>query len=138
MEKTPMNGTWSRTAVMAALLALGLAAGSARADGPAPPLVPYPSPDQPNALPPNSVPHPVLHRLFHPIEFQHPIGCPTHHDDFGCGSTQAEWVFIFGSCRDFWNEPCNKGKVPYPPKGPTPPGAGGDDLNFQRPCPFCR
>jgi hypothetical protein len=136
-----MKWNRSRTALVAVLLTMGLGTGFAQAGGQPPPLVPYPNQDQPNALPPNSVPKPLRYRLFHPIEFQHPVGCPTHHDDYGCGSPQAEWVFFWGSCRDFWNEPCNKGKVPYPPKGPQPPPGGynPDDIpNNGRGCPFCK
>jgi hypothetical protein len=53
----------------------------------------------------------------------HPLGnwyrksclyCATHHDSAGCGSTEAEYVFLFGGCRQFYGEPCFKGPNPYP------------------------
>lgn len=128
-----MRCNWSRMALVMALLALGTTCGLARAGGDPPPTIPLPNQDHPNELPPGSVKHPVLHRLFHPIELQHPVGCPTHHDDLGCSSPQAEWVFFWGSCRDFWSEPCNKGFIPYPPKGVNPQGG-----NNQGTCPFCK
>jgi hypothetical protein len=41
-----------------------------------------------------------------------PCGCWATHDDLGCGSLKAECVFIFGSCRAFYGQPCWKGPPP--------------------------
>src|SRR5947209_192810 len=34
----------------------------------------------------------------------HPWYCLAHHNSLGCGSFQAEWVYIFGNCRQFYGE----------------------------------
>jgi hypothetical protein len=57
-------------------------------------------------------------KRFHPISnaiHQHPCYCVGHHNSLGCGSLKADCVFIFGSCRLFYGEPCFKGPNPYPP-----------------------
>jgi len=41
-------------------------------------------------------------------------GCYAHHNDFGCGSFVSDSVFIFGSCRAFFNQACNKRPGPTP------------------------
>jgi hypothetical protein len=46
-----------------------------------------------------------------------PLCCWTTHNSPGCGSLKAECVFIFGSCRAFYGEPCIK--RPPPPPFPT-------------------
>jgi hypothetical protein len=45
----------------------------------------------------------------------HKWGCWTTHNTLGCGNLQSECVFIFGSCRAFYGEPC----LPGPPPSPT-------------------
>ena len=43
-------------------------------------------------------------------------GCWATHNGYGCGSFRSNMVFIFGSCRSFYGEPCRKGPAsPYPP-----------------------
>jgi hypothetical protein len=39
--------------------------------------------------------------------------CTVHHNDFTCSSAQSEYMFIFGSCRMFYSEPCRTGPDPY-------------------------
>jgi hypothetical protein len=59
---------------------------------------------------------------YHPItNFTHNCKyyCWSHHNNVGCGSLKAECKFIFGSCHEFYGEPCFKG----PPPPPAPPGS---------------
>jgi hypothetical protein len=37
---------------------------------------------------------------------QHGLRCAATVSSFGCGSWKADCTFAFGSCRNFWNEPC--------------------------------
>jgi hypothetical protein len=48
------------------------------------------------------------------------ICCWSHHNSTTCSSWHSEFVFIFGSCRQFFGETCLKG----PPQPPFPPGYG--------------
>jgi hypothetical protein len=51
----------------------------------------------------------------------HTRGCgcwADYNTDYNCGSFYSECVFIFGSCRHFWREPCFKS----PPPSPFGPG----------------
>jgi hypothetical protein len=57
------------------------------------------------------------------------VGCQHHNNEFGCGCVRSDLHFIFGSCREFFGDPCHKGppaaytgvpKVPYQPKIPQP------------------
>lgn len=48
------------------------------------------------------------HRLRNKMA-NHPCKCWSHHNYMGCGSFRSECRFIFGSCRQFFNEPCLKG-----------------------------
>ncbi len=84
----------------ALLAALSLAAliSAARAQD-AETLNPHPNPDKT---------HPVL-RFLHI-----PTGCWASHNGYSCGSFQSESVFIFGSCRAFFGEPCLNGPPPEP------------------------
>jgi hypothetical protein len=43
--------------------------------------------------------------------------CWAHHNTLGCSSLASEYMFMFGSCRQFYGEPCFKG--PPPPPGQT-------------------
>lgn len=53
-------------------------------------------------------PHPVL-------KFLHiPAPCWASHNGYGCGTLRSEGVFIFGSCREFFGEPCLNGPPPPP------------------------
>ena len=58
-----------------------------------------------------------------------PFYCVTHHNLAGCGSLKSELVFIFGSCRQFYGEPCFKGPNPYPHPWFNKQGGG---------CPSCQ
>jgi hypothetical protein len=54
--------------------------------------------------------HPLRDKLFHGPLFSHPKGlchgpCTTDDPDMGCGTCHSEWVFLFGSCCAFFNEP---------------------------------
>jgi hypothetical protein len=43
------------------------------------------------------------------------FGCwADYNTDYNCGSCRSEYLFIFGSCRQFWREPCLK----EPPTNP--------------------
>lgn len=55
--------------------------------------------------------------LFNWLHDHQPCGCWSHHNSAGCGSLLSETKFIFGSCRTFFGEPCQKG----PPASPIPP-----------------
>lgn len=53
-------------------------------------------------------------------------GCwADYNSDYGCSSLHSECVFIFGSCRHFWREPCFKSPPPSPfgPGYDCPPGS---------------
>lgn len=61
----------------------------------------------------------------------HPFHCYTTHHELGCGSLRSEKVFIFGSCREFFGEPC----YPRPAPGtPVPPGYGRHPLSGNGGC----
>jgi hypothetical protein len=49
-----------------------------------------------------------------------PICCWAHHNSVGCGNIWSEFVFVFGSCRSFYGEPC----LPRPPPPPAAQGYG--------------
>jgi hypothetical protein len=51
------------------------------------------------------------------------LGCMATHNSHGCGSTYAQYLFIFGSCREFFGDPCQ------PPVNSTQP--------FGRICTLC-
>jgi hypothetical protein len=40
------------------------------------------------------------------------VGCDATHNTIGCGSCYGHCIFVFGSCRQFFGEPC----YPLPPK----------------------
>jgi hypothetical protein len=48
-----------------------------------------------------------------------------YNSDYNCSSLHSECVFIFGSCRQFWREPCFNGPPPSPfgPAYDCPPGS---------------
>jgi hypothetical protein len=93
---------------MAVLAALAAAPGGARADDP------QQAPDGPAHSRLYHCLHPFNGHLLHPFEGQppatlsKPCGCYSHFNDYTCGSLRSEWVYIFGSCRDFFGEPCLK------------------------------
>jgi hypothetical protein len=66
--------------------------------------------------------HPVLHFLHIPTPC-----CWASHNGYSCSSFQSENIFLFGSCRAFFGEPCLNGPPPPPwdpESGPPPPKAG--------------
>lgn len=108
-----------RTGMLLALAALGLAGWCQAQNAP---IGPGPGiPAAPTAPPPKPIigytgPAPtsaadlakkgLLQRWFENCANN---SCQTHHNDYGCGSWKADTVFIFGSCRAFWGDPCYKG-----------------------------
>jgi hypothetical protein len=48
-------------------------------------------------------------------EAQQGHGCWSHHNEMGCNNFRSDFMFIFGSCRTFFNESCPAG----PPPGPV-------------------
>ncbi len=60
-------------------------------------------------------PKPVLEHLENrpkPVQdwwHEYPKNCWSHHNACMCGSFHSELTFIFGSCRDFFDEPCLAG-----------------------------
>jgi len=77
----------------------------------APAMVAPATPNPPVKDAPPSAGHVSLRdRLFHWPLFTHAKapcpGCSPANDlDMGCGTCHSEWVFLFGSCRAFYNEP---------------------------------
>ena len=100
---------WKR-AVLAAAAGLAVWAGHARAQD----LETV----KPSVIDP-ARPHPILNLL----HIQPPIGCWASHNGYSCSSAHAECIFIFGSCRAFYGEPCIKGPPPPPwsPEADDPP-----------------
>lgn len=54
------------------------------------------------------------------LYYGRPLGCWGSFNNYGCGSLHSHLEFIFGSCRQFYGEPCLKGAPP----SPMPPWAG--------------
>lgn len=46
------------------------------------------------------------------------FGCWTSYPEAGCGNFRSDLIFVFGSCRTFYREPCLQGPTPVP----LPPG----------------
>ncbi|HKB36916.1 MAG TPA: hypothetical protein VKD72_10710 [Gemmataceae bacterium] len=59
------------------------------------------------------------------------LKCWATHLEPTCGSLHSEWMFLFGSCRHFYTEPC----LPGPPPLPLPPGV--DPMLLRYRCPTC-
>lgn len=131
-----------RRGLLAAAVGMGVLAGLARGQQPAPPpvvLEPAPAAAAPGAGVPDAAPAshwPRIHAWFQ----RHNACCYGNINNPGCGSLKSECVFIFGSCRAFWGEPC----LDRPPVPPVPvselvnrarlsPDAVGG-----RGCPWCR
>ena len=110
----------SRLFLPSLLLAV-LAGGMAHAQGPQAPYGPFPRlhPGQtelPPGYPPvDNSPSPTPLRDY--FRLGRPLGCWASFNGYTCTSLPATWTFIFGSCRDFFGEPCLKG----PPPSPLPP-----------------
>ncbi len=103
-----------KPAVVAAAVSLALWGGAARAQD-------FET-THPYCIDPNK-PHPVL-KLLH---VQLPLTCWASHNGFTCGSFRSESTFLFGSCRQFYGDPCLNGPPPPPwtPESRIPPPPGG-------------
>ena len=60
---------------------------------------------------------------------RHGYCCGQHHNWYGCGGWHAQNVFVFGSCRTFFSEPClpnGSGEKLFSPGAPAnvPPWVG--------------
>jgi len=121
-------------APLTAALILALSANGSRAQPPEPLPPPAPVPAAPlgfvpppppghgilnSFAPPNSylpypggeffVPPPLLPRPPQPLHDclrRLNVGCSATQNSVGCGSLKAECIFVFGSCRAFYREPC--------------------------------
>jgi hypothetical protein len=100
---------------MSALLTVGSGANATWADEPTPPAAPVVSVPAKTLPPAKETPPLESHvswrdRLFHrPLLFHAKAPCPGcsfgDDPDMGCGTCHSEWVFLFGSCHAFYNEP---------------------------------
>src|SRR3954471_16597045 len=106
---------WGR-AVLALTAGLGVWSGLARAQE---------CGEEPGASVRPGKSRPFLNWLFD----KPPCGCFATHNSVTCGNLRSEYVFIFGSCRDFYNEPCLQGPPNHPfpvdPSYQTAPGYPG-------------
>jgi hypothetical protein len=69
-------------------------------------------------------PRPIYNGLFKPVcdcLRSHGYGCWNRIEHPGCTSCSAQWTFMFGSCRQFFGEPCLTG----PPSQNGMPGGNG-------------
>jgi hypothetical protein len=109
-----MARTFSAVALGAFLTVLG-SGDRIWADDPTAPTAPaVVAPASPGS-PVKGAPIPTSHvslrdKLFHRPLFTHSkvpcLGCSSADDpDMGCSTCHSEWVFLFGSCRAFYNEP---------------------------------
>src|SRR5262249_46464469 len=120
--------------LFAVLIGLGVASGLARAadSEKAPTVVVQPAPIhsfpegssmiQPEA--PGEIPEGTGHvhfRRVHGWLYAHKVGCWSPPGQPFCGSCRSEWLFLFGSCRQFFGEPC----LPEPRGGFGARGDGG-------------
>jgi hypothetical protein len=64
-----------------------------------------------------------------------PLGCWAHHNQPRCGSLRLELVFLFGSCRAFFGEPCLKEPPPTPMPASVAPRFGGQGAAGGCSCP---
>jgi hypothetical protein len=126
-----MTQRWYLRAALAAIIGMGVAASLSRAEGPAPnpepwAVIEYGAGGHP---PSEAAPGPeaggFAHKgpvrdWFHDCMHRHGVGCWSHHNMYTCGSWKSECTFVFGSCREFFGEPC----LPGPPQPPMPPGYG--------------
>jgi hypothetical protein len=92
----------------------GVYGGGAAAVGPLP--VPDAQVSFPKKGPVRDWAHDCLHRIG--------VGCWSHHNAYLCSSWKSEFTFVFGSCRQFFGEPCLAG--PPPPPGSAGYGPGGN------------
>jgi hypothetical protein len=126
--------TWLIQGRMAALLGLGIIAGSLRAQEREQLPNPYALPENQQVSPWGGLTHnvapPAPWPQWMPVEpppkdhlWNGPVcrclrslSCWSHPDCYCCGSLKSECSFIFGSCREFFNEPClNAPPILVPP-----------------------
>ncbi len=101
-------------ALLASILGLGVLAGLARADGHhEPSYYRHAYTYQPQALLTSPQPPPKHFPWLHRTT-AHPWSCWAHHNDYTTGSLKSNSIFIFGSSRTFFGEPCRKGPPPFP------------------------
>lgn len=114
-----LSGAFGR-ACFAAAVGMGIVTGLARAQDPpaqapiAPPVVTA-TELAPDAGAPQTRPSWVQAHLQ-----KHGLGCWSHVNSLDCGSLKQECTFIFGSCRQFFGEPC----LQPPPDDPASLGHG--------------
>jgi hypothetical protein len=60
------------------------------------------------------------------------LGCAASHNSVGCGSSYSHYIFVFGSCRQFFGEPC----FPWGPDT-LPPGHPGSNRGAGAGCSKC-
>ena len=144
-------------ATLAAVVGLGVTVSLAGAQQPMVQPVPQPAPKPAPSVEPwevietggGAAQHPVAVQIdevppfprkgpvrdwFHDCMHGIGVGCWSHHNYYGCSSWKSEFTFVFGSCRQFFGEPCLAGppQPPYPP-GYTPPPPSG-----KAGCPNCQ
>jgi hypothetical protein len=66
-----------------------------------------------------------------------PILCYSNFNDYSCGGVHSEFLFHFGSCRQFFGERCLKAPPPSIVPGFDPDAYGLNDGHHLH-CPFCR
>jgi hypothetical protein len=161
-----MTLRWYVRAVVTVLVGAGAAVGLARAQPPAaapaqatePWAViefgagspPPPHEAAPVAATPAAPRRPILDWLYskprpiadsvHDCMHAHGVGCWSHHNSYTCGSWKSECTFIFGSCREFFGEPCLPGPPPppYVAGGYAPPPGYGPAVPQRSGCPSCQ
>ena len=98
-------------------------------DAPATPPFPK-TPAHATELPPGYPPVDSS-KVARPLQAWHregrPLGCWASFNGYSCTSLKSTLVFTFGSCRDFYGEPCLKGAPPsaLPPWAGRQPAPGG-------------
>lgn len=80
-----------------------------------------PPPDEP---PPRGVVKKCVAKAKHCLN-TYGVCCWSHHNSLGCSNLEAEFRFIFGSCRTFYGEPCERRPPASPPGAPGAPGPYG-------------
>ena len=100
-----------RTALV--LLGWVMMAGLSRAGEPNPyyPKTPAGATELPPGYPPVDS-SPSKHPLLDWWRYGKPLFCWASFNGYGCQSRHSMAVFIFGSCREFYSEPCLKGAPP--------------------------
>lgn len=115
-----------RKLIIPSVLAFVLAGGLVKAQNPNSPYGEFPRihPGQ-TELPPGVPPvdnSPSAYPLRDHYQRGRPLGCWASFNGYSCSSLPSTWAFVFGSCRDFYGEPCLKG----PPPSPLPPWGNPD------------